>query len=706
MGPIERVDQVLQSQRGDLFPWVPVIYGSGIGAYFALRSEPSGTLLAVMAAMVLGCLLMIWLARRRSADQGGTVADITAVPEVAVIGATVVAIALSGFLVASDRSHSLAAPVLEGRSYGAIEGRVVLVDRSASDKLRITLDDLRLDRLPPERTPERVRVSLPDGVAAPPIGARVMTTAHLLPPQGPVEPAGFDFRRHAWFLQLGAVGYTRVPVLLIARPTSDLWIDRLRAGLSKQILSRMPADTGGFAVAITTGDRVGIPLEALSDLRASNLAHLLAISGLHMGLLTAVVFGGLRFAIALVPAVALRCDSKKWAALGALLAATVYLFVSGSLVASTRAYIMAAVMLVAVLLDRRALSLRSVALAAMIILTHTPEALISAGFQMSFAATVGLIAVFSALRDWQRRPQNRLIRGLTGIVVSSVVAGLATAPFAAAHFNVMSQYGLIANVLAVPVMGALVAPAAVLALLLSPIGGDWIGFLLMDLGIRWILLVAEFVAGLEGAQRLIPMPPAMVLPVISLGALLCILWKGRLRLVGVPVCLVALVVWVTAQRPLVLVAPDGGLVGIMTEQERALSRPQGKAFAAERWAENDASAVPQDIAAGLWPVHATEGQVGQLPSRSMVTALPSGGRLIHLMGKRAAADWQICDLGDVVVSDKELALKGDCQIVDQPALEASGSLALLPDGKWISTREYVGARLWTGAPALRFRPQH
>ncbi|MGV6847237.1 MAG: ComEC/Rec2 family competence protein, partial [Marinibacterium sp.] len=187
-------------------------------------------------------------------------------------------------------------------------------------------------------------------------------------------------------------GYTRTPVVKAAPPDGGLAVFRLRMAASRMLRDRLPGDTGGFAAAVTTGDRSGMTRDALDALRASNLAHLLAISGLHMGLLAGVVFAGLRLGLLLIPAFALRVPVRKIAAIGALAAAAAYLALSGGSIATERAFIMVAVALIALLVDRRALSLRAVAAAALIVLALRPEALLSPGFQMSFAATTALVA--------------------------------------------------------------------------------------------------------------------------------------------------------------------------------------------------------------------------------------------------------------------------------------------------------------------------
>ncbi|MDH5799103.1 MAG: ComEC family competence protein, partial [Paracoccaceae bacterium] len=340
--------RLLAEQRGHLFLWVPLCLAAGIGWYFAMDQEPSRNDWIVLAGALMSGLLV--LALLPEAQRPILMAPLL--------------IAL-GFALAGQRVHLVAAPVLDFRFYGPIQGRIVAIDRSASGAVRLTLDHVWLARVDPEKTPGRVRVSLhgKQGYITPEPGQVVILTGHLAPPSGPVEPGGFDFQRHAWFQGIGAVGYTRTPVLLwqAADPGPALFLARLRGKISGAVQAALPGEAGAFAAAIMTGDRSGIGQDTLDHLRASNLSHLLAISGLHMGLLTGFVFGLLRLAMALWPRLALNWPTKKIAALGALAAGAAYLALSGGNVATERAFIMVAVAFGAVLTDRRVLTLRAVA---------------------------------------------------------------------------------------------------------------------------------------------------------------------------------------------------------------------------------------------------------------------------------------------------------------------------------------------------------
>ncbi len=674
--------QAVARQRGRLFLFVPVCLSLGIGGYFALPVEPEPSLWGGVLAVLVALLLVLW---KTPADFAPFVAALVWI----VLGA----------LIAGARTNLVAAPVLQYRFYGAIEGRIIKIDRATSDALRLTLDRVALEGIRAARTPARVRVTLQgdQGFINPEPGLRVALTGHLGPPPGPSEPGGFDFRRLAWFERLGAVGYTRTPVLTVA-PAQDgavgLRVHRLRMQISAAVQDRLPGLAGAFATAILTGDRSAIPQEQLEELRRSNLAHLLAISGLHMGLLTGFVFGLLRLVLVLVPYVALRAPTRKLAAIGALAAGAFYLALSGGNVATQRAFVMVAVMLLAVLVDRRALSLRSVALAGVLILLLRPEALVQAGFQMSFAATIALVAVFRAINDHpaQRRRVPRWVWPIASVVICSVVAGVATAPISAASFNRVSDYGLFANLAAVPLMGAVIMPAAVLAALLTPLGLEWIGLAIMEPAILWILAVAAYVSAMEGAVTGVAQPAAWVVPVLSLGGLWLVIWQGRARWAGALVMALALAGWGSAGRPALLIAPDGGIVGLMTAQGRALSRDRAGSFAAESWLQVDGDLATQDIAYARGVMAPAQG-----------VALLTGGALdvVHLHGKRGAEQvGAVCVAGRIVVMNTDPAPRptGPCTLITPSDLAETGAQAVwLQDGQpvWQTERQASGARLWT-----------
>lgn len=669
---------LLQAAQGSLFPGVPVAMALGIGLWFRLGFEPAlphYLAVAGLAALMAG----LWL-------QG---------PELArPLGAAVLCLC-AGFLAIGLRAHLVQAPMLDYPYYGAVQGRIIEIDRSQSDALRLTLDRVVLEDLSPARTPATVRVSLhgPPPETAHEPGQVVLVTARLAAPEGPTEPGGFDFRRMAFFDRLGAVGYTSAPVVLwMPAEAGEERINRLRTYLSRSIEAALPGDSGAFAAGAMTGDRSGISADVTEDLRESSLAHLLAISGMNMAFLTGFVFAITRYGLALIPPVALRVNSKKLAAVVAFGVALFYLLLSGANVATTRAFLMVSVMLGAVLLDRRALSFRSVALAAILLLAWQPESLVEPGFQLSFAATIALIAGFAPVDRWARARLPGWARPAVMLVATSALAGLATAPFAAATFNRFTDYGLLANVLTVPVFSLLMGAGAIAALL-APLGLAGPALWLMDLAARWILLVAHWIAGLEGAVTPIPAPGFWVVPLIALGGVGAVLAAGPLRWAAALPAALALGLWVASDRPEGLISSDGILVGVMGPEGRALSAAKGAGFAARSWLEDDGDLALLDEAA------ARPGFDGPSEARAFALGGVRGLVLSRKAGLEAVAS--ACRMAGLVVVPASLGevpdKSGPCLVVDRAFLDRSGAIALRPDatGLWVVPVR-AAQRIWLG----------
>jgi len=494
-----------KQQRNNLFLWSPMAFAFGIAATFAHGHWIGPALFIFLLICVLGYLGYYGV-------KDSAILPLLMLLFVATLGAGA----------ASLRSYAVWAPALSYPYYGEVQGVIRTIDRSASGSLRVTLRVEAMDPISERHRPRYVRISFPKYTGdIPEIGHSIKTTAYVTPPQGPVEPNGFDFRRHAYFQSLGGVGYARKGFERIDAPREQrFWKDRQRR-LSIFIAEHMPERSLGFAQAIISGDRLNLTLQVIEDLRRTNLAHLLAISGLHMGLLTTVVFGLLRMICVIIPVGHIRWHARSIAAFGAILAGVAYLGLSGNSIATQRAFVMIACFFGGVMLSRRALTLRSLALAALIILTLRPEALYSPGFQMSCAATIALVSVFDFItrRGWGT--SGLVLNYITGAVVSSIVAGLATAPIATIHFNQISQIGYIANLLAVPVMALIVAPAAVIALALSPLHLAPVGFWFVDLGLTWIQFIAGYLAEFDLAVRMIKTPMDGITPMFIWRAVVC-----------------------------------------------------------------------------------------------------------------------------------------------------------------------------------------
>lgn len=709
-----------QVTRAGFVIWVPFWLAMGIGLWFGLAWEPGfGSYL--LAILVLAAGGTGYRALPGLGDFGSWNERLTGW---LTLGSLAVALVAAGFLAIGVRAHSVDAPILGFRYYGPIEGRVIGVDRSARDRVRITLDRVVLRNMPPGRTPARVRLSLMNDGPVPAPGEHLMLTGHLGPPPGPSEPGAFDFRRNAWFQGLGAVGYTRTPLMRVDAPQEGglMALHRLRMQLSREIQARIGGQEGAVAAALMTGDRSGIAEATNESMRVSSLYHIISISGLHMTMLAGFVYLTLRLIGvgvmtlgAMLAGVGTGFPLHKLAALGALLASTAYLWLSGGGVATERAFVMVAVMLVAILLDRRAISLRTIAIAAIIVLVLTPESLTSPSFHMSFAATVALILLADSWRAAAPR-MPRWVQAVLLLVLSSVVAGLASAPFAAAHFGRIAPYGLLANLLVVPVMGVFIMNMGVVAVLAVPFGLEGLPLWVMGKGVWWMLMISDWVVGLRGSDLLVPLPPGPVVGLIGIGLVLATLTRRRilrqgglclpapLLSVGVALCLAALVSWARHDRPAVLISGTGDAVGVMTAEGRAVSKPSGGSFAIGNWLADDGDPADQRQAAdrGAWSG----------PRNLRETRIGFGGaslRLLHGTGRfDAAAVLAACRPGTIIVLDSEFPTgprtNPDCMVLDLPLLRQEGAMAIVADedgAKLVSTAAWRGQRHWVPVPQRR-----
>jgi competence protein ComEC len=692
-----RLSQVLDRQAPNLPLWIPVLFGVGVAVYFALPVEPPGWLLVAACGPILVALATAPLLGPR----GRVIVFLIAPP-------------LLGFADAGLRTRMVAAPVLDRERTVAVEGRVADLSRSGSDRPRVLLDEVWIAGMDPAATPATVRISLDPGTdpAILEPGRRLAVTARLSPPSGPTEPGGFDFRFNAFFERLGAVGYTRTPMLEVEGSETSLLSQaafRARVALSRRIQGRVPGQDGAFGAAILAGDRSALSREVDKALRISTLYHLVSISGLHMSLLAAAIFAIVRYGLALVPWCALRWPLKKIAAVAALIGGGAYLVISGGEVATQRAYVMTAVVLGAVLLDRPALTARSIALAALIVLVAAPEALPQPGFQMSFSATIALVAGFEALRarPWWRATQTdrrwRFAKPVLGVAMTSLIAGLASGPISAFHFNTASPYGLLANVLAVPMMGLVVMPAAVVGVAAIPFGLDALPFTIMGWGIAYVLAVATYVSGLGGAVAGVPAGPPAALALLCLGGLFIVLWRGAGRWFGLAPMALALGLWTSASRPAVLIAENGRLFGVMTAEGRALSTDRGGAFLAANWLAKDGDRASQEEAA-------SRGDIRR--SRARIEAeVPGLGTILYVGSKDPAGAAADCAGAAILIAPKWPPPEGPCLFIDAETLRREGVLAIdVVDGRPVVTGALpeAGRRPWTASgsaePARREPP--
>ncbi len=665
--------------------WLPVLFAAGILFYFALADEP-GTRLAI--ALLLGALGLSLAARHARLGL--------------CIGGAALAFA-SGFAVAKLRTETVRAPVLAHElRYASVAGFVETHELRDKGRARITLRTLALDDVKPDETPYRIRVSMPARHAAGVrIGEAVTLHATLQPPPEPIEPGGFDFARQAWFSRLGATGYATSKIASLDGAPAPPWdlaawarVDALREAVNVRVRAALPGETAEIAAALITGERGGISKDVTEAMRDSGLAHILSISGLHMAIMAGTVFWLVRALLALVPRLALRYPIKKWAAGLALAAASFYLALSGAAVPAVRSWIMMSIVLIAVMLDRPALTMRNVALAAIAILIVAPESLFDPSFEMSFAAVIGLVALYEWLsertRDGLRDASpvwGSLRRGailVAGAAATTLVAGTAIAPFALYHFHRMTHYGLIANLVAAPLVSILVMPMAVLSLAAMPFGLEFWPLQVMGTGIELMVATGKWVASWPGAVSVLPQISGFALVLIVLGGLWLCLWRTQARMVGLVIAAVGLALAPQGKRPDVLIERNGDIAALRSATGSLVFPPAtAGGYSADNWLLADGD--ERDAAT------ARDEAVFRCDSLGCIGLVK--GKTVALIRHPGALE-EDCRLADIVIAPFTVGKK--CRaarvIVDRRRLKAEGAHALYIEGLSIRTETVAAAR--------------
>lgn len=677
-----------ESGPGRLLPWVPVALGAGIALYFAAEHEP-----VVWVAAASACVLTLAAALLRRS---------TAFPYMLLAAAIA-----AGFACAMWKSTRIAHEVLAKPLFGAVLTGFVETreERERSDRFVLRVASMQTPRDAIKLT--RVRLSVKKGTA-PAVGSFIELKARLQPPLAPLRPGGYDFARDLYFQGIGASGFVTGAIRKIDPPTPPTrhlqyaaTMQGMRDAIDARIRASLTGDNRAIATALLTGKRDAISSDVNDAMFISGLGHVLSISGYHMAVVAGVVFFVVRALLALIPVLTVTFPIKKVAAAAALLAALFYLLLSGAEVATQRSFIMTAVVLIAIMVDRRAITFRTLAIAALIVLVITPEALVHPSFQMSFAATLGLVALVQigmpALFATSESSTSARIalwggRELAMLLLASLIAGLATMPYAAYHFHRITPYGIIANLLAMPVVSALVMPAGLLGLLAIPFGFDSVFWHIMEIGLQWMIFVARWVAGLPGAIGRLPAFGTGPVIVASLGILLLALLRTPLRYAGVLALAVATVWAASTNQPDVLIAGDGNSVAVRGRDGRLHVMRTGKdAFLVKEWLGADADArLPTDLSLG-------EG-VSCDPS-GCVTALGDGALVALTLQPDAFSE--DCERTAVIVTMKQPPADCRAKVIDRETLQSQGATSLRRAGNGFvmeATRARGLQRPWARGP--------
>ena len=583
---LKKIAEIFNAERERWFCWMPVLFATGIGIYFALPSEPSKWL---TLGLIEFLLLAAFLCRHYPAL-------------LRLIGAA--AIILAGFadiqLKTLYMEQKFSAPQ-SGEVY--IRGQVMSHDTNYRGRQRVVLGNM--ENLEGDEIKGRYRLTLPPKEKYFTVGQCVELVAEVAPVMKANLVGGYQPDRRLFYDGINGSGYVWSGVFEIDCPQAPSWltrqIDLWRQKVTEKISAQLPPEQASVAAAIITGNRDLMTIMQAFRYRDSGLAHFLSISGLHMSMIAGLMFFAVRLLMALIPPFGLRYNSKRAAAVLALLISTVYLMISGGAVPTQRAYIMLFTVLLAVWFERQAISMRVLALAAMIILFFSPQMLVNISFQLSFAAVVGLIAFYERFggnlerylygngNNLILRIGRAIIAYLAGIVIADFVASLATLPFAIYHFNRIAAYTSLANLAAGPIIALIIMPAVLLALLTLPFGLSWLPLQIVGYGTEAVNIITEYISQLPQSVIEVYSFPMWGLLLITCGGLWLCLWQKSWRHLGWVLIVVGSLSLLTVKVPDIIAGDGGKAVAVRDESGKLRLLPGGNRWMKMNWAEKFAS---------------------------------------------------------------------------------------------------------------------
>jgi ComEC/Rec2-related protein len=688
-----------ETEFGTAFLFLPVCFGCGALSYFSLSDEPG------LRGILAGCAMVFCLV---------VLARNTVILR---LFSTALLFVCLGSAAAKLETIRFATVMMGSEVTTRITGKLVHAEEITKGRSRLVIDILSTERPKLKFAPERIRVSARGNFAEIEPGSTIKGLVKLFALPGPVQPNGYDFAFESYFDGVGATGFflgkPKFDVAPDAKTVAET-MDTMRSDLTAHIRTIVPGETGAVVAALVTGVR-GAVLEADNEaLRRSGLAHIMSISGLHLALAAGVLIAAIRLGFALLPAIANVWPVKKMAASAGILIAILYCLLSGSEVATLRSTIMIIVMLGAVLVDRPAITMRNLAIAALILLAIWPHEIAGPGFQMSFAATAALIALYRwwARRDVIERPvQTKLVwrvldnvkKTVVGTILSSTVAGLATLPFGAFHFERLAPWGTLSNLLALPAVSLVVMPSAVAAMVAMPFGLDGYIWPIMAWGVEFMLWLAHAITGFGGPDATGPVP-IIALSLSTFALVVFCLPQTKLRLLGLVPLILAGGFMLVREEPVAFIDENASLVAFVNGSgDLAVSSTRPDDFSVTNWQRTaETSMVLKPI--GVTEIKNTELMSGlnfgagfTCTKTLCIGKLPNGLRMAH--AKTPESREQACQLADLVVqgfAGLPLKCSAKVAVITSGMLARHGAAAVYLDDKIKQTPDRING--WRGAP--------
>lgn len=532
----------------------------GMAFYFALPVEPSVTIGIIMS--IVSIIFTVFFRSNYIKTLIG-------------IGFIFFSVSFSYAIFYSNNINTTFLPVSYDNKQVWVRGKIIDVWPSKK-RTSLELKHVKIYGLDKNKTPEIIKISLDNKRANNySVGHWVAAQVILHPPQVSQFKGDYNRQKADYFNGIGARGYVRGSIYSTWVPnaerynTLDVKIQRIRSKVSQLIMGDSTSQASAIASALLTGIKGNIAPEVYDSFRYSGLAHLLAISGLHLALFGGFIFVLIRRLLCLYPPLVLKYSSKKMAAVGALIGTFAYMLLAGGTIPTMRAFIMIALLFIGILFSRIKISLRSLCVAVIVILFIYPESILTVSFQMSFVAVFALI-IWNNYHEKQAKSRLKLVTFIDYIkatALTALIAGLATMPIAAFHFQEISIGGFIANIIAVPLTALWIMPSGLFVLLLMPFGAYHTAQKIMEEGINILINIAQTVSSYSWSHFDVGIDMLGYIIIIVITALFIIFYKEHWKkIISLSLICLFIIMLMPSTKPTIVWLAGGDIVLLNTDK--------------------------------------------------------------------------------------------------------------------------------------------
>lgn len=552
--------EFLENQYKNLFLWVPFILAFGAAFYFSLGSEPDFRF-PILITFLIGAIIYKYKN----------------------VFVRSLFLFLFGFFYAMSFTHIINTPQIND-SFGFIDINTTVRDvnfTNESTRVLLSVPSNQIDKELPQNKNINIRVSIKDTANIPNIGDTISGKLHIFHPSARYVPNGFDFARWAYFKGISGTGFFQDYEIIKSENRN------VRTFIHNKAKSELTD-------SLVLGYKNVIPEIESKIWKSVGVGHVWSISGFHMTLLGGWLFALFYLLFRAIPHITKRIPAKYPAILCAWFGLVFYLLISGISVATLRAFLMATLIFIATILGRGVLSLRNAALAFILIFLFNPYSVMTAGFQLSFAAIFGLLWFFDNKQYIKHNFIGKILHYIYLSFMSALVATIFTLPFIIAHFSYIPIYSLIGNIILLPIFSFAIMPLVMIGTLFA-IFGNYFILNIANKIYDFALSIAEHISNLPYANINIPDISNTVLILIIIG-LLCLILIAKsdaknlfIKNINYVLCMtsisLAIVIYANQERPLFYATTDHELVAFNVNGKLEFNKARASKhyFAFDTW---------------------------------------------------------------------------------------------------------------------------